>query len=146
MEQGRTHPEGTASKSTDALLTAAVGLTTSQQSQIWDRGPERPDQRANRRATQAASSNHDSWVSPESKLWSSRSWGCNNATVGTEVLRGKRHRRHIYTVSKSAKGATSRSHDIFGTVEMLSVLLLRLKARRCYSTFLFAFFPVPLSR
>ncbi|KAN0071402.1 hypothetical protein V8E54_010833 [Elaphomyces granulatus] len=33
MEQGRTHPEGTASKSTDALSTTAIGLTTSQQSQ-----------------------------------------------------------------------------------------------------------------
>jgi hypothetical protein len=33
MEQGRTRPEGTASKSTDALSTTAIGLTTSQQSQ-----------------------------------------------------------------------------------------------------------------
>jgi len=34
MEQGRTHPEGTASKSTDDVLsTTAIGLTTSQQSQ-----------------------------------------------------------------------------------------------------------------
>ncbi|KAN0072882.1 hypothetical protein V8E54_008996 [Elaphomyces granulatus] len=36
MEQGRTHPEGTASKSTDALSTTVIGLTTSQQSQRYE--------------------------------------------------------------------------------------------------------------